>query len=348
MILLYLGLVHLINFDFLHFSPIFEYTKNQIAMKKQLLSIFSIISFTTAFAQIPNNGMESWGASFFEPEGPTSYVSANYFASPLVSATNPTSVTKVTGADAYAGTFSAKITTVKLVANPASATIPDTVGVLMLGAVSLSSSPPLKSGTPWTTRLNSVDFFYKYTPVNNDNGAMIAYLTKWNGTTRDTIATAGYPITGTVSAYMSASGPFVYDPGFPNTTLPDSLHVYFASSARPWLNNAFVPNPARLGSALWVDEVSVTTVGLKETIKLGTQAKVFPNPSTNYFNISVANENATTAEIFDVTGKKIASALMEDGKVRINTENFNEGLYIYAVKDKNNKVIATGKINVSK
>lgn len=317
-------------------------------MKKQLLSIFSIISFTTAFAQIPNNGMESWGNSFFEPEGPTSYVSANVFASPLVSTSNPTSVTKGTGADAYAGTFSAKIATVKLVANPAAATIPDTLGVLMLGSVSLSASPPLRSGTPWTTRLSSVDFYYKYTPVLNDNGAMMAYLTKWNGTTRDTLATAGYPITGVVSSFTSASGPFVYNPLFPGTTTPDSLHVYFLSSARPWLDNAAVPNPAQVGSALWVDEASVTTVGLKETFKLGTQAKVYPNPSTNYFNISVANNDAVIAEIFDVTGKKIASALMDDSKVRINTENFNEGLYIYSVKDKNNKVIATGKINVSK
>lgn len=348
MILRYLDLVPLINFDFILFNSIFEYTKNQIAMKKQLLSIFSIISFTTAFAQIPNNGMESWGASFFEPQGPTSYVSANVFASPLVSTSNPTSVTQGIGADAYAGTYSAKITTVKLVANPASATIPDTLGVLMLGTVSLSASPPLRSGTPWTTRLSSVDFYFKYTPVNNDNGAMMAYLTKWNGTTRDTLATAGYPIVGTVSAFTSASGPFVYDPLYPSTTMPDSLHVYFLSSARPWLDNPAVPNPAQVGSALWIDEASVTAIGLKETFKLGTQAKVFPNPSTNYFNISVANENATVAEIYDVMGKKITSVMMEDSKVKVNTENFNEGLYIYSVKDKNNKVIATGKINVSK
>ncbi len=318
-------------------------------MKKQLLSIFSIISFTTAFAQIPNSGMETWGSmGLGDPNQPTGYVSANYFKSFLVNSSNPTSVFEATGTDAYAGTKAAKITTVKLISNPASASIPDTVGVLMIGTVSLSSSPPLKSGTPWTTRLNSVDFYFKYTPVNNDNGAMMAYLTKWNGTSRDTLATAGYPIVGAVSAYTSASGPFVYNSLFPGTTMPDSLHVYFLSSARPWLDNAAVPNPAQVGSALWVDEASVTTIGLKETIKLGTQAKIYPNPSTNYFNISVANEDAVIAEIFDVTGKKITSATMYDSKVRINTENLNEGLYIYSVKDKNNKVIATGKINVSK
>jgi hypothetical protein len=318
-------------------------------MKKQLLSIFSIISFTTAFAQIPNSGMETWGSmGLGDPNQPTGYVSANYFKSFLVNSSNPTSVFEATGTDAYAGTKAAKITTVKLISNPASATIPDTVGVLMIGTVSLSSSPPLKSGTPWTTRLNSVDFYFKYTPVNNDNGAMMAYLTKWNGTSRDTLATAGYPIVGAVSSYTSASGPFVYNSLFPGTTMPDSLHVYFLSSARPWLDNPSVPNPAQVGSELWVDEISATTVGLKETIKLGTQAKVYPNPSTNYFNISVANEDAVIAEIFDVTGKKITSATMNDSKVRINTENLNEGLYIYSVKDKNNKVIATGKINVSK
>ena len=315
-------------------------------MKKIALSLFSFIAVSSAFAQIPNNGMESWGSTIGQPQEPMSYVSANVLVNFLLPG-NVTSVTQGTGADAHSGTYSAKITTVKVTSNPSPGQFPDTLGILLLGVVNITPLG-LKAGTPWTTRLSSVDFFYKYTSVNNDNGAMIGYLTKWNGVTRDTIAAAAYPINSTTSTFSQASAPFLYDGAFPGTTMPDSLHVYFLSSARPWLNSAFVPNPAQVGSILWIDDATVTTVGLKETFKLGTQAKIYPNPSTNYFNISVANEDAVIAEIFDVTGKKITSATMFDSKVRINTENLNEGLYIYSVKDKNNKVIATGKINVSK
>lgn len=318
-------------------------------MKKQLLSIFSILTIGSAFAQIPNNGMELWGsAGFGEQQGPMSYVSANFFTSPFVNVANPTSVTQGTGVNAFAGTYSAKITTVKLVTNPATGTIPDTVGVLMLGTVSLAGTPPLKSGTPWTTRLNSIDFYYKYTPVNGDNGGMIAYMTKWNGTSRDTLATAAYPVVSTVSSFTQASGPFINNPNFAANVLPDSLHVYFLSSARPWVNSASTPNPAQVGSSLWVDEATVTTVGLKETYKLGQSISVYPNPATNFINISSGNDEAVSVELFDIAGNKVLSGLFDDKKVRLETASLAEGLYIYSVKNKQEKVISSGKVNITK
>jgi len=291
--------------------------------------------------------MEAWGsAGFLEPEGPIGYVSANVFASPLVSTLNPVSVTKGTGADAYAGSFSAKITTVKLASNPATGTIPDTVGLLMLGTVSLASSPPLKSGTPWTTRLNSIDFYYKYSPVNNDNGAMMAYLTKWNGVNRDTIATAGYPITASTGAFTMANGSFVYSNSFPSNTVPDSLHVYFLSSARPWLNNPLVPNPPKVGSILWVDEAAA--IGLNEKYDLQSKISIFPNPANEYIQFKSENTNAKTVELFDLNGKLIVSEEFKDKTILLSTDKFTSGLFIYIIKDKNNKLISEGRVEVCK
>lgn len=316
-------------------------------MKKQLLTLFSFIAVSTAFAQIPNNGMELWGSTIGQPQEPASYVSANVLVNFLLPG-NVTSVFQGTGVDAHSGTYSAKITTVKVTSNPSPGTFPDTLGVLLLGVVN-TSPLGLKAGTPWTTRLNSVDFFYKYTSVSGDNGAVIAYLTGHEGgNVRDTLAMAAMPFNSTVSAFTAGSAPFVYDGAFPSTAQPDSLHIYFLSSARPWLTNALVPNPAQVGSTLWIDDVAVTTVGLKESFKLGEVVKAYPNPATNYFTVSVANDDAVSTEVFDVTGKRVALIPMDNSKVRINTEAYNEGLYIYSVKDKNNKIISTGKINVSK
>src|SRR3989344_8057377 len=120
-------------------------------MKKQLLSIFSILTIGSAFAQIPNNGFESWGSSMGEPAQPLSYVSENVIVISFFPG-NTASVTQATGVDAFAGTYAAKITTVKVNNNPAPTTIPDTIGLLMLGQVSLSPVA-LKSGVGWTTRL---------------------------------------------------------------------------------------------------------------------------------------------------------------------------------------------------
>lgn len=318
-------------------------------MKKQLLTLFSVLSVSTIFAQIPNAGMEMWGSTAGEPQGPTNYVSANILASPLISTQNPTSVSQATGVDAHSGNVSAKITTVKIVQNPSGGAIPDTVGVLLLGAVQTFPSPALKPGAPCTSRLASLDFFYKYAPVNSDNGAMVAYLTRWVGAgVRDTLAVATYPMNTLVNSYTSVSVPFVNNPSFPVSTLPDSLRIYFLSSARPWINSALVPNPAQIGSTLWIDDISATVVGMKESIKLNQLVKVYPNPANTYVNISVTNEDAMFVDVYDITGKKLASSVIDDNKVRINTESFNDGLYLYSIKDKDKKVIATGKLNVSK
>ena len=314
---------------------------------KKIITILSLLGSGVLLSQIPNNGMETWGtAGFFEPEGPVGYVSANVFASPLVSTLNPVSVTKGTGTDAYSGSFSAKISTVKLVSNPATGTIPDTVGVLMLGTVSLASSPPLKSGTSWTQRLNAVEFYYKYSPVNNDNGAMMAYLTKWNGVTRDTLAIAGYPITASTSSFTLASSPFNYNTNFPNNATPDSLHVYFLSSARPWLNSILVPNAPQVGSVLWVDEA--TAIGLNEKTDLFSMVNVFPNPSSDVVLFRSLNEQAKKVEIVDINGRIISSGLFTNKEYSLTTEKINNGSYIYLVKDKNNNLLSKGKLEIVK
>ncbi|HEY1040099.1 MAG TPA: T9SS type A sorting domain-containing protein [Bacteroidia bacterium] len=316
-------------------------------MKKQLLSILSVLSIGTAVAQIPNNGFESWGSSFGEPQQPQSYVSENVLATFLTPG-NPTSVTQGTGADAFAGTYSAKITTVKVVNNPSPATIPDTLGLLLLGTVS-TSPVGLKSGTGWVTRLQSIDFAYKYAPVNGDNGVVLAYLTKHvANNNRDTLATAYFPLTSAVSSFTNGSAVFVDNPNFSSSILPDSLHLYFLASARPWLNIPQLPANPQVGSALWVD-AATAVVGLNKQVKLlGTETKAYPNPATNYINISSTNDEAVTVELYDITGKMVSTGVFDDKKVRFETAGMAEGLYIYSVKNKDNKVISTGKVNVAK
>jgi hypothetical protein len=325
------------------FTSLYLYIKSA-KMKKQILSIIAIMSMGTAVAQIPNNGMETWGATFGEPVQPVNYVSENLFCT-FISPGNPTSVTQATGVDAHAGTYAAKITTVKVVNNPSGGAIPDTVGVLLLGSVQTSPSPGLKSGKPWTSRLVSIDFWYKYAPVNGDNGAAAAYLTKWNGVSRDTLASAYFPITAAAASYTMGSAPFIANSSFPNTMLPDTMHLYFLSSGRPWI--PVLPSPARVGSALWVDDA--TAVGIKGSTKIfGNDVKSYPNPATSFVMISATSEQAVSVDVFDITGKKIAGGMFDDKKARIETAELSEGLYLYSVKDKNNKVIATGKVNVSK
>jgi hypothetical protein len=316
-------------------------------MKKQLLTLLAIACSSAGFAQsvqsVMNNGMESWTSQFGAPVEPTNYVTANIFKA--ISTSNPTSVTQATGVDACAGTYAAQITTIHLSVNPSGGAVPNDVGVAIYGSISLAPSFALVPGRQYTDRLVSLDVCYKYAPVNGDNGGVASYLTKWNGTSRDTIAAAYLPLTTTVSTFTQGSAVFIYDPNFPASMTPDSLRIYFLSSANPWVPGVAIA--PQVGSTLWID--NATAVSLKSSAKLlSTEIKAYPNPATSFVTISSTAEQAVSVDVFDITGKKITEGTFDEKKVRIETAGLAEGLYLYSVKDKNKKVIATGKVHVTR
>lgn len=89
-------------------------------------------------------------------------------------------------------------------------------------------------------------------------------------------------------------------------------------------------------------------VGIKENQKSTIELSVFPNPASNFINFITVSNEAIKVIAFDVTGKIIATELMESGKTKMNTGNFISGLYTYHVIGKNNQVLTTGKFNVTK
>ncbi len=328
---------------------------NHIMKKSLLISSLALLGFGTFNAQaqaVPNGGLENWGSSLGQPSEPTSWVTGNILAAPIATFpnpnTNPTSVFKTTTAGEFHGGVAAmKITTVKLNQNPlASSGFNDTVGMAVVGQAQLSPSPALKQGFPYTGRPNQLDFWYKYTPTGIDNGGALAILTKWTGSTRDTVAEAYFFIPSGVSAMSSGSVVLVYRPAYNAAGNPDTAIVGFSSSIGS-LFNTYTVRP-KIGSALWVDDVDLTGthVGIKENSK-SNEFRVFPNPATALINFAFNSEEAGKVELYDVTGKKVNVVNIEDKKARINTDNLANGLYIYRIMDNDKKVMATGKVNVS-
>lgn len=324
-------------------------------MKKLLLSSAALLSLSFAVAQtgtVVNGGFENWGSTYGQPQEPTSWISGNIMASPFVSSSNPTSVTKETTAGNFnGGTAGIKVTTVRLTTNPlASSGLNDTVGYCFTGGAQLIPSAKLIRGVAYTGRPAMFDFWCKYTPVNGDNGAVGAFLTKWNTGTnsRDTVAWAFYAITGTLSTLTHMTIPMTYSAAYNASGNPDTALVAVASS---WGSQAALyPVRPQLGSILWADDVDLTGtyVGIKENSTKAADIRVFPNPAVSVINITTNAEDADKIELYDVTGKKVFSGNIEDKKVKIYTDNLSDGLYIYTIADKSKKVLASGKVNVSK
>lgn len=89
-------------------------------------------------------------------------------------------------------------------------------------------------------------------------------------------------------------------------------------------------------------------VGIKEAQASKIELSVFPNPATTLVNFSTSSLEATKVIAFDMTGKIVATEVMDMGKAKMNTVNLASGVYMYQVIDKNNQTLTTGKFNVSK
>ncbi|MCK4662191.1 MAG: T9SS type A sorting domain-containing protein [Bacteroidales bacterium] len=70
---------------------------------------------------------------------------------------------------------------------------------------------------------------------------------------------------------------------------------------------------------------------------------LYPNPATDYINISLSHNNQTNKfEIYDITGKLILSEKLISTLTKIHITALSKGLYFYRIKN-NNKTIGTGK-----
>jgi len=67
------------------------------------------------------------------------------------------------------------------------------------------------------------------------------------------------------------------------------------------------------------------TIDVEETNAKAVRA--FPNPASNYIQFE-SQESIQLLEIFDMTGKRVASFNPNQLQVQINTSNWSSGLYV--------------------
>jgi hypothetical protein len=309
-------------------------------MKKFLLSITAIVSFSICEAQ-PSYNLEAWTANSVcstvqDPTGWASFNMLNCFPVNM-----PLTVEKETTPAPFQGLAAAKITTQKI---PSFVTVPgyDTVGLLVLGSISLSgSAPQIKYGVNYTNRPATVTFATKYEPHTNpnpnDTGWVLVQLTKWNGTKADTIASGKFTTTAASSTWTARTIDLTSSYVNQNVA-PDTLKIYCSSSS------LYRPS---VGSILWVDDFQFNGyVGINEIEGVTNNVSVFPNPASNSVSIK-CSVSAKSVDVIDVTGRKVGNYPMKNNEVLIETNSFIPGLYLYNVVDNDKKVINRGKFEVA-
>jgi hypothetical protein len=78
--------------------------------------------------------------------------------------------------------------------------------------------------------------------------------------------------------------------------------------------------------------------------------KFYPNPATSIitFDFQRGYDKSFNLQIFNFIGKKVQEINNVTPKTTVNLNDFYRGIYIFQLKDKNGKVVDSGKFQVSK
>ena len=321
-------------------------------MKKILFTVVSICAFAFGgLSQVASDmSFESWtvvGLPGTTAEDPNGWASFNTLNSSFTGSM-PVTVFKETTGIIPAGLIAAKIVTEVV---PSSVMIPnpfqpgqnfDTVGLVATGKIIIGSPPSLKLGNilpVGVVRPSVLSFSSKYTPVTGDSAFVLTYLTRWNGTSRDTIAKGQYATNATTTSFAVNSLTMNYKPAF-SAVWADSMIVLASSSV-------FTHSGAKKGSTFWVDNFMWSGYNSINEFENSGSVSVFPNPAVN--NVSITSTAAASAvEVMDITGRVIGTYSMNANSVTVETSALSAGMYLFNVLNEKKQVINRGKFEIAK
>jgi hypothetical protein len=290
--------------------------------KTALLILFFLAALTPVFSQyIPNGDMEDW-TTIATYDSLDHWTSTNLFFAPTVT------VTKTM--DAASGTYAARMNGTTYLG------IFQVPGGIGTGAKVNILTLSVTGGYPFTQRPDAFTGMYKYAPSNGDSCIIMALLTKWNGSGRDTIGIAPLISDAALTAYTPFNIPFIYL----STDYPDSAFVLALTS--------YNLLGAQAASVLFVDDLDFTIgTGVGDQPQQSEIVTAYPNPAKDFFTIDLKSvHKAASIQVFDLLGNKVKEMKIESNTVKINTSNFENGLYFYRLNDENSNALTSGKFSV--
>lgn len=288
---------------------------NRTTLASIIICIVIFMTGLTTYGQneIPNPDFESWSGGT-----PTSWDTSNEnilgtdFICVTQDQTNPQS-----------GSSSAKVQSVMhniFIVGPV--TMP---GILTLGDVVidiLNGTGSVEGGVPVSGLPKFLKGYYKYTPAAGDSCIIGIGLSKWNGTSSDTVAYAYKSFGAQVTTWEEFSIPIEYE----TWVEPDSMNIMFVSS-----NIAFGTPTG--GSTLWVDnlwleysQVSVNDVGFNR------ECIVYESSDGSSLIVNTPGKIARKIDLFSLNGTLLQSNEKPGvEKVAIPLNNLTSGIYIVRV-----------------
>ncbi|RZK25070.1 MAG: T9SS type A sorting domain-containing protein, partial [Hymenobacter sp.] len=296
---------------------------------------------------IPNNNFETW-SSPYGVEAPSNWITTDDVYSYYFGVARGTydlgAVSKST--DAHGGSYAVELTSTNATYNNSAVKIP---GEIVLGARSGSYEYlglPL-GGVPYTARPTQMQFYYKFSGTAADSALALVYLTK---------TVDGKPsLVGIGGQYLSPAATYsaaTVSIGYTDTTVPDSIHVIFASGYSQLLYKKpqqlpFLAN-ITVGATLLVDDVSLlgAPLAVRADASLQSLLTVSPNPSTGgRFVISAPDKPELAAaplQVMDALGRTVlkqAAQTAPSGQRELDLSSLSTGIYSLRLDSKQGTLV---------
>lgn len=203
-------------------------------------------------------------------------------------------------------------------------------GVVTLGTIVpdlASASAKVSGGVSFTDKPSKLKGWYQYAPLGSDSAIIYTILTKWNAVSgkRDTIADGIFINTATQSAYAQFSIDFSYRT---QSIAPDTMNIVMLSSG-------VLATP---GSKLLVDNLSFEyPLSISSNNKL--DCNIYPNPSNGVINVSLANNQKTTATLFNSLGQEVCVKTLSSMTNSLDFSSLPKGIYLLELRNDDQRIV---------
>jgi len=296
-------------------------------MRKLTFTLLMIAgSYGLSTAQVPNGGLERWRQftggnlnTYYDLD--TNSDRNNSFLRTLNEINDvpvvPGPLTAFRCDTAHTGIYSARLRTSTF----ASILVP---GFLGTGNVDLPNQT-IYLGRQYTQRPDRFTAWYMYSPVSGDSAAFEVYFTQGGSV----VGSGKQVIHGTVATWTGVD----FDIDWTSGATPDSVVIICASSAGYDLVDVTM-SVGQIGSTMWVDDISLEFGGVGVEEVDNGKVSIYPNPSADFININTIDlPSNLKLNIYDLSGKKVMSRLLNSNNEMIDISGLNSGTYLLVVQD---------------
>lgn len=271
------------------------------------------LNIACAQNQIPNSDFENWTGN---TPGNWDTSNENILGTDYVCVTRESS-------DPQHGLYSAKVQSVSHdIIFVGTVTMP---GILTLGNVVidiLNQTGGVTGGVPVSGYPKFLKGYYKYQPVGSDSCIVGIGLTKWNGTTRDTVAYSYTKFGGAVSTWQEFTLPVEYE----TFVEPDTMNIVFSSSNIE-LGTIINGSTLRVDN-LWLEFSAVAVQG----VDFEKQLYVYETAGGGSVVIKSGEEKIIRADLFNINGYHLKTRSdINNTEAAFNVSDLPSGIYLIRV-----------------